>query len=124
MAFMNFLDHKCDIYHLRSTQESPGFGLPSAPAHNYPETPDLAGVSCRFHNKTGSRNIVQNEPQANYDGRVKLSYPFDVNIRLNDKIVNLETGDEYTAGKPMRVRDHHRYVMLRRTTTQGYIGDV
>lgn len=31
MALADFLDHKCDIYHLIQSKDSPGYGLPDSP---------------------------------------------------------------------------------------------
>lgn len=39
MALADFLDHKCDIYHLIQSKDSPGYGLPDSPVFNYNNKP-------------------------------------------------------------------------------------
>jgi len=112
------LNHHCDVYHLRKTDASPGYQLPSSPSFSYPDEPDISGVRCHFGVKNGTRSIVQLEPQAIYEARIKLAYPIGIDIRLNDKIVSLEDGYEYTADNPIKVRSHHMFVWLRRTKGQ------
>jgi hypothetical protein len=112
------LNHRCDIYHIQRTDASPGYNLPGSPLFSYPDAPDIARVACHFNVKSGSRSIVQNEPQADYEAKIKLVYPLGVDIRLNDKIVDCGTGYEYTADIPVKIRNHHEYVMLRRTKNQ------
>jgi hypothetical protein len=76
---------------------------------------------CHFSSKMGNVNglrVTQSQPYASLDGRVKLSVPIGTDIRINDKIVNLETGYEYTAEAPTQIQNHHIVVMLRRTDSQ------
>lgn len=117
MAFESLLDHECDIYHMRRTDASPGYGLPSSPKFSYGETPDLASVRCHFCTKSGV-TVVQMEPQAKYEAKIKLVLPPGVDVRLNDKIVDRHAGYEYTAEIPRTVRNHHIAVLLRRTSAQ------
>ncbi len=124
MPFEDMLNHRCDVYHIQKTDTSPGYGLPSSPSFSYPDTPDISGLSCHFSVKSGvtvGLNIVQREPYATLEGRVKLTLSLGSDIRINDKIVNLETGYEYTAEAPTQIRDHHLVVMLRRTDEQEKI---
>lgn len=118
MSFEAMLNHKCDVYHIRKAQSSPGYNLPSSPSFSYPETPDIEDLQCHFCVKSGSRVIVQTEPKANYQAQIKLVMPFGTDIRLNDKIVDKESGYEYTADIPVRVQNHHLFVMIRRTSSQ------
>ena len=39
-------------------------------------------------------------------------------IRINDKVVDCETGLEYTAERPRNIRDHHIFVYIKRTKEQ------
>ena len=116
MSFSNFLRHKCNIYHIKKTDVSPGYGLPASPKLSYPDEPDIKNLSCYFHRS--SMSISQSEPQAKRSGRVKLSLPAGTDIRLNDRIVDIETGLDYTAELPRPIRNHHITVMLRLTSEQ------
>ena len=118
MSLYSLLNHKCDVYHIRKNDESPGFGLPTSPKFSYSDEPDISKVTCHFNVKSGNRSVIQVEPQANYTAKIKLVYPLDVDIRLNDKIINVDTGYEYTAEIPQTIRNHHKFVMLNRTKAQ------
>lgn len=118
MAFENFLDHTCDIYHAIKSEKSPGFGLPGAPSFTYGDTPDIAALSCHFHVSGFSPTFTEMEPNTNMTVTEKLSLPAGTDVRLNDKIVDLKTGVEYTAGVPRNIRDHHMVVQLHRREVQ------
>jgi hypothetical protein len=117
MGFDALLNHTCDIYHIVKDDTSPGFGLPDSPAFSYSGTPDISAMRCHF-NLRGALRVSQNEPYASLDGRVKLNLPLETDVRINDKIVHLETGYEYVAEAPTRIRNHHIIVYLRRTDGQ------
>lgn len=119
MSFESMLKHKCDVYHLRKTTTSPGYGLPGQTVYSYPSTPDIVGQQCHFGVKAGMQVIIQNEPQADYQAKIKLTLPLGADIRLNDKIVSLENGYDYTAEIPVKVRSNHQFVMLHRSSTQS-----
>ena len=123
MSFEALLNHRCDIYHIIGDSVTPGYGLPSSPSFSYSDMPDISGVPCHFGIRSGVQGIVvnQHEPMAVLEGRVKLALPLGTDIRLNDKVINTETGYEYTAEAPTKIREHHITVMLRRTKPQGYI---
>ena len=118
MSFETMLNHKCDVYHIQKADVSPGYNLPGSPLFSYPETPDIEGLACHFGVKSGTRIIVQQEPQADYQAKVKLVVSYNADIRLNDKIVDVDTGYEYTAELPVKIRDHHKFTMLHRTNAQ------
>ena len=118
MGFEAMLAHTCDIYHIVTDSASPGYALPGSPAFSYTETPDIAGQRCHFNLRSAHR-FVQHEPYGALEGRVKLNLPWGTDVRLNDKIVHLETGYEYIAEAPTPIRTHHIIVMLRRTKEQG-----
>jgi len=127
VAFTNLLNHKCDVYHIRKTDTSPGYNLPSSPSFSYPDEPDIKDLICHFSVKSGgllTSNVSQNEPYAILDGNQKLILPLSADVRLNDKIIDCQDGCEYTAGLPKKVRNHHKFVMLRRTDEQKPIGAV
>ena len=117
MSFEAMLNHRCDIYHIRREDESPGYGLPSSPAFYYASEPDIEDLECHFSSR-GSRSVVQGQPEAIYSAGIKLVVPLETDIRLNDKVVNKSDGYEYTAEIPVRIRDHHKYVMLTRKSRQ------
>jgi hypothetical protein len=118
MSFDAMLNHRCDVYHIRRADESPGYGLPPSPLFSYSAEPDIIGLACHFGVKGGTRAIVQNGPQADYQAKIKLVAPLGADIRLNDKIVDKSNGYEYTADIPVRVRDHHLFVMIGRKAAQ------
>ena len=118
MAIEDFFDHTCNIFHLRSEGVSPGYSLPVSSQFKYDPTPDLAGVACHFHVKGFSPSFKEQSPHTDMDGSEKLSLPVGTDVRINDKIVDLTTGVEYTAGVPRNIRDHHIAVQLHRTTAQ------
>lgn len=118
MSFDAMLNHKCDVYHIKREDESPGYDLPSSPSFSYSEAPDIVDLVCHFGVKGRTQIIVQNEPQADYQAKIKLTVPLGSDIRLNDKIVDKSSGYEYTADIPIRVRDHHLFVMLSRKASQ------
>lgn len=118
MSFESMLIHKCDVYHIIREDKSPGYGLPSSPAFSYSDTLDITDLKCKFGVKSGSRIIVQTEPHADYQAKIKLTVPFGTDIRLNDKIIDKATGYEYTADIPVQVQNHHLFVMLSRKSSQ------
>ena len=118
MSFSGLLNHNCDIYHIVRTDTSPGYNLPSSPAFSYADEPDAAGVPCHFNVRGGNLTVTQNSPQASVSASIKLVLPIETDVRINDKIIDCDTGAEYTAEIPRKIRNHHQYVMLRRTSSQ------
>lgn len=114
MALKDFFDHTCDIYHIRKKETSPGYGLPTSPDFHYPNMPDLSGIPCHFEVKSQSVTISQNQPLNLMDASIKLVLPTGTQVRLNDKIVDCETGYEYTAEVPHNIRGHHVFVWIRK----------
>ena len=121
MGFQQFLNHRCDIYHIRRADSSPGYALPASPSFSYANMPDEKGVVCHFGLKNGaggSERIIQNQPHAVLESRIKLALPAGTDIRLNDKVVNCDSGYEYTAEIPHDIQGHHMIVWLHRTDRQ------
>lgn len=118
MAFEDFLDHTCDIYHIVKGKASPGYNLPSSPSFEYSKTPDISGQECHFGVRSMSISINQQEPQNVLEGKIKLTLPAGTDIRLNDKIVECSTGLEYTAETPRNIRGHHTFVYIQRVDKQ------
>lgn len=114
MSFENFLDHKCDIYHVIKKENSPGYGLPTTTEFEYGDTPNISGQCCHFNVKSGGITIVQGEPQTEASGRVKLNLPPGTDIRLNDRVISHESGLSYRAELPRNIRGHHIMVYVNR----------
>lgn len=114
----NFFDHKCDIYHVKADEDSPGYGLPASIKYEYGDEPDIAALNCHFGVKTSNITIIQQPPYNSMEARIKLTLPIDADIRLNDKIVDCDTKFEYTAEQPRNIRNHHKYVYIKRTERQ------
>lgn len=117
MGYEDFMDHTCDLYHVLKTDKSPGFNLRASPSFDYPATPDEVNVPCHF-TQSGSggtvNTVAQKEPQHDYDDRIKVNFLLDADIRLNDKVVDHRTGMIYYAELPRIIRDHHKYVYVKR----------
>ena len=121
MSFYTLLDHTCDIYHTVKNNESPGYNLPASPTFSYPDTPDAESVICHFSVKSSTVTVNQYAPQAKLESRIKLILPISADIRVNDRIVDCDTGYEYTAELPRKVRNHHTFVWITRRTEQEAI---
>jgi len=118
MSFTGLLDHKCDIYHIKAQSKSPGYGLPSSPAFSYAEEPDEKDVPCHFGVRNSNVTVAQKDPQAVRIATVKLALPAGTDVRLNDKIIDCETGYEYTAEIPRNIRGHHVTIIVKPTGQQ------
>ena len=118
MAWEDFFNHTCDLYHSKSTDATPGYGLPESKQHSYPEKPDEVNVPCHFtQGATGGtvNTLVQRLPQHDYEDRIKLALPFGTDVRVNDKVIDHRTGYVYYAEIPRIVHgNHHIYVYVKR----------
>ena len=47
------------------------------------------------------------------DAKIKLTLPAGTDVRLNDKIIDCNTGFEYTAEQPRNIRGHHIFVYVK-----------
>ena len=113
MSLDNLLDHKCDIYHLKKSKSTVGYGL-----SDYGDIPDLKNVICHFGVESLDSSVEQKNPQNILTERIKLTLPIGTDIRINDKVVDCETGLEYTAERPRNIRGHHIFVYIKRTKEQ------
>ena len=114
--FDDFLNHKCDIYHLETEKVEAGYGTRTGDTKTAQETAEV-GVPCHFHRKNNTLRIVQSEPHSEVDGEVKLSLPAGTDIRKNDRVFDYETGIFYRAGLPKLIHgDHHIIVTITRET--------
>lgn len=118
MSIENLLDHKCDIYHLRKTESSPGYGLPSSPSFDYPDKPDEKQIICHFGIESLEADVEQKQPQNVLNEKIKLTLPIGTNVLINDKIVDCNSGFEYTAQRPRNIRGHHIFVYIKRIKEQ------
>lgn len=118
MGFENLLNNLCDIYHIQKGQKALGYGLPSAPTFSYREEPDISSQACHFGIRSQNITVTQTAPVNLMEARVKLVLPIGTDVRRNDKIVDCETGLEYTAEQPINVRNHHIFVYLKKTEGQ------
>lgn len=117
----DFFIDKCDIYHLNSNEAVMKFGLPSGMEFKYSERPNISKQPCKFHVVNENIKQEQGSPDNKLIITRKLSYPADVDINVNDKIVDCRTGFEYTALQPNNIRGHHNTVTLVRKQTQAII---
>ena len=118
MSLGNFLDHKCDIYHLKKFKSTVGYGLSDTVSFDYGDVPDLNNVICNFGVESLDSSVEQKNPQNILTERIKLTLPIGTDIRINDKVVDCETGLEYTAERPRNIRGHHIFVYIKRTKEQ------
>lgn len=121
MSLENLLNHTCDIYHIVGGEKSPGYNLPASPSFSYPEEPDISGQACHFGVRSASITIAQTAPVNLMDARIKLTLPIGTDVRLNDKIVDCETGQEYTAERPINVRNHHLFVYIKKIDEERHL---
>lgn len=118
MSLENLLDHKCDIYHLKKSKSTVGYGLPDTVSFDYGDVPNLKNVICHFGVESLDSSVEQKNPQNVLKEKIKLTLPIGTDIRINDKVVDCDTGLEYTAEKPRNIRDHHIFVYIKRTKEQ------
>lgn len=111
MAWENFLNHTCDIYHIRKVSQDLGYGLTNEDDFFYPDEPDIAGVNCHFHIRTGHYQVSQGLPVNDYSARIKLSLPAGTDVRVNDRIVSGQTGFSYKLELPRAVHNNHHIIV-------------
>ena len=92
MSLDNLLDHKCDIYHLKKSKSTVGYGLSDTVSFDYGDIPDLKNVICHFGVESLDSSVEQKNPQ------------------------NILT--ENTAERPRNIRGHHIFVYIKRTKEQ------
>lgn len=112
--FEDFLDHKCDIFHLVDSPNPEAYGIRAMAKRVPAERPSEKGVCCHFHVRNDGLQIAQGEPYSSLQGQVRLSLPIGTDIRENDIVQSWETGLRYRADVPRKIRGHHITVTLRR----------
>lgn len=118
MSLENLLDHKCDIYHLKKSTSTVGYGLSDSVSFNYGNVPDLKNVICHFGVESLDSSVEQKNPQNVLSEKIKLTLPIGTDIRINDKVIDCETGLEYTAERHRNIRNHHIFVYIKRIKEQ------
>ncbi|MGN1480751.1 DUF3599 family protein [Porcipelethomonas sp.] len=118
MAIEDLLDHKCDIYHLKKINKSVGFGLSESISFEYGDIPDLKNVICHFGVESLDSSVEQKAPKNILNEKIKLTLPIGTDIRINDKVVDCNSGLEYTAERPRNIRNNHIFVYIKRTKEQ------
>lgn len=116
MAWEDFLNHKCDIYHLVDAGDTGAYGILAAENLVPEEEPSETDVPCHFHiSQKDLTQLVQNEPETSIEGQMKLSLIIGTDIRKNDIVYSHEDGLRYRAGIPHIVaKNHHIIVTLYR----------
>lgn len=114
MAIEDFFDHICNIFHMKCISQKREYGLPDNKVFQYPEVPDIKQQSCHFSVKSGTASTIQREPQKELESNLKLTLPIGTDVRVNDKIVDCNTGYEYEAEVPRNIRGHHIAVWIHR----------
>lgn len=110
MAFEDLLDHRCDIYHMVKGEKDMGFAIKQT-GFSYPKVPDVEDVACHF-NVNANAELTQTESANEFIYSGKLQLPADTDVRVNDKVVDKNTGLAYTAEMPHNIRDHTGNVCL------------
>lgn len=116
MAWEDFLNHTCDIYHLVDAADTGAYGITAAENLVPEDTPTLTDVPCHFHVKQNDlTRLVQNEPETSVEGQTKCSFGIGTDIRTNDIVLSHEDGLRYRAGVPRTIaKNHHIIVILYR----------
>lgn len=116
MAWEDFLNHSCDIYHLVDAGETGAYGIRAAEQLVPEDVPSETGVRCHFHIKQNDLlRLAQHEPETSVEGECKCSLEAGTDIRENDIVYSYEDGLRYRAGIPRNVsHDHHIVVTLYR----------
>lgn len=113
--FDDFLNHRCNIYHLVDDPVNVGYGIRTADTRTDGEEV-LEDIPCHFSVRQNDQlKVVQNEPYSSIDGDIKLTLPIGTDIRLNDTVEDCETLLRYRAGIPRKIHgNHHIIVTIRR----------
>ena len=83
---------------------------------SYPKVPDVEDVACHF-NVNANAELTQTESANEFIYSGKLQLPAGTDVRVNDKVVDKNTGLAYTAEMPHNIRDHHIMVNIQRKGT-------
>ena len=99
MALADFLDHKCDIYHLIQSKDSPGYGLPDSPVFIYNNKPDEKEIPCHFGIESLDAETEQKQPQNILREKIKLTLPAGTGLSIVIQDLNIpQKGPEIFVG--------------------------
>lgn len=112
MSYDNLLNHRCAIYHMKKNEKNLGYGI-TAGNFIYPKEPDLMDIPCHF-NVSDTGTLEQTEDANEYTVVGKMNLPYGTDVRLNDKIIDLDSDITYYAELPRNIRDHHIIVQIQR----------
>lgn len=113
--FEDFLNHKCDIFHLVEKKKAAGYGIKIGNVMEIEDEPSLVDIPCHFHiGQSNSLRVNQEKPYSAFSGETKLTLPIGTDIRINDIVRDCDTGLKYRADLPNKVQDHHITVTIRR----------
>lgn len=115
MSFEDLLDHSCNIYHIKAVDTTLGYGVDTK-KFVYPDEPDEVGVDCHF-NINRSESLKQTDNANVYTVNGKVNFRLGTDVRVNDKIVDLENGLEYICEIPKQIRNHHIIALVHRIGT-------
>lgn len=118
--FDEFMNHKCNIYHLEDEEVNAGYGIKATSVRKPHKEDDEKNVSCHFHIRSNGIRIIQKEPYSSLGGEVKLSLPIGTDIRKNDTVEDCRDGVKYRASTPKEIHGgHHIIVTLFRDDGTG-----
>lgn len=109
--FDEFLDHKCNIYHLGSEKINAGYGIKATSIKRPHKEADEKDVKCHFHIRSNGLRIIQKEPYSSFGGEVKLSLPIGTDIRKNDMVEDCRDGLKYRASNPKEIHGGHHIIV-------------
>lgn len=119
--YNDFLNDRCNIYHLQLKSQSLGFGIEDESVKmEYSAEPDLADVPCHFNRHGLFEGLTETNASRVYHGVSKVQFPLGTDIRMNDRIEDIATGTTYTASVPWIVgRSHHIAVQVTRMAQES-----
>lgn len=110
--FEDFLNHKCNIYHLEDVDVNAGYGIKKRSVKQAGTVAAIKEQPCHFHVKAeNTLRIVQDEPFSTVDGEVKLTLPPGVDIRENDTVEDCGNGLKFRAGIPHTIHGGHHIIV-------------
>lgn len=107
----NLMNHRCNIFHVIKSSSGGGFGLPSQDVYSYRDTPDISSQSCHF--KLNRLIVNGTGPAKSFSNNSHVDFPTGTDVRMNDKILDLETGIIYYANPPKSIRGNRIRCDLR-----------
>lgn len=111
MAFEDYLDDRCDIFHVITKTVGAGYGIrQSIVKQTQIKEAAESDVPCHFHFNRNNTSLRQDEPYSAITGTQKVSFGPETDIRLNDMIRDCSNGLYYRVGPPRYVHGKHHIV--------------